>query len=426
MKTLLRASALFLLLLLSLLPIDACAEGFAFDASGRITEQVICLDLKKDYLLNPGAGSMSFPRWTNRLYLYENVTVSYKNARFVGRVRPTLQSTPGGYSEGDFLTDDAYVEMRFQDRYFAYTGKRNIREGVAYGANPVDFLGEKKKVDWTLREEERRVEREGNYLAGLDLFFRNATLTAIFAPHLSGNQQEEDRLLLKAAFLLERIKTDATLLYYYGDKPGAGLAVSTTAGHSLVLYTESALRWNEGRGKIRMISAGTPRTYALVDPGDDSGTYLNLVVGGQYTFDNKVNIIGEYIYNGEGYDACDWRNYIDFVKYAHVNREKGFVSGLMLSYLGQANSITTFGQMRRNYLFARINKPDIGGKVDGSLVFVANLDDRSCLLSPSLVYRLNDRVALTASAQFFIGNKDIEYGMIPWQNAVSAGISVLF
>ncbi len=410
----------------TVLPQATNAAELLVQSSGKITEQVIYLDLKKDYLLNTGSRAAAYPRWSNKLYLYENLTASYGNTRFVGRFRPTLLSAPGGRSEGDFFVDDAYLETNIRDRLFLFAGQRNIRDGVAYGANPVDFLGEKKKVDWTLREEERRVEREGNDVIGFDLFFRNATVSTVYAPRISGNQSEEDRLLVKSSFLLPRAKTDISLIYYHADKSGAGLTASTTAGRSLVLYLESALRWGEGKEKVTLVSDGTPRQYQTTSADDDGGHYLNVVIGGHYTFENKVNIIAEYIHNGEGYKGGEWRNYINYVKYAYDNRQRGYATNLMTSYLASANAITRFGKMRQNYIFTRINKPDIFERLNGSIVFVGNLDDRSCLFNPSVEYAITDRLIFIASGQFFVGGKDVEYGMIPWENAVSAGIKLVF
>ena len=210
------------------------------------------------------------------------------------------------------------MDLGVGEANFFYAGKRNIRDGMGYGANPTDFLGEKKEVDYSKREEERRVERKGNYLVGGDVFFKNTTLTAIFAPRDESWQDEQDRTLIKANYFAEPINTDMSLHLFNGDIPGIGCNISNTPSDNLVLHTEFAYREGSDTKKdISVVTTGPPQVYEVKNLNDQDSHYFDFVLGGSYTFGDGTNLIAEYIYNGDGYNSSEWDEFTGYVKYNH-------------------------------------------------------------------------------------------------------------
>jgi hypothetical protein len=343
--------------------------------------------------------------------------------KFITQTRPTAFSKENKV-EGEFITDEAYFDIGIGEGNFLYLGKRNIRDGVAYGANPTDFLGEKKFVDFSKREEERRVERKGNYLAGGELFFKNATLAAVFAPRDESWQNEQDRTLLKANYFAEAINTDMSLHLFNGDIPGIGANVSSTVSDNLVLHTEFAFREGSDTKKdIELVSAGgggAPRMYAVRDLNDQDEVYCNLVAGGSYTFGDGTNIIVEYIYNGDGYNSSEWDQFTDFLKYNNDAYKNNLFGGLPKGNLALANNrIVNFREMRRNYLFTRLSNSTLIENLDGQLVFTFNADDTSLVTFLSLDYTLGSNTVLGLSSTIFSGDSESEFGMSYFNHQVS-------
>ncbi|MBI5327624.1 MAG: hypothetical protein HZB80_04965 [Deltaproteobacteria bacterium] len=394
------------------------AQEFTYEFSGKIIEQPAYYFLKDDYLLNPNGEILDFSLSKNRFYGDINFNLDYQNFKFISKFRPTVLSDKKDTNIKTII-DDGYLDIGFKDRFFLYLGKRNIRDGVGLGSNPTDFLGEGKEVDMAKREEERRVEREGNYLIGMDTYFKDITLTAIFAPHIKELQDEKDRVILKAGFLMEPLNTDISFHYFNSSIPGAGINISTTIGESLVLHTESALRWGSDRKIVRLIQEGSPNLYEIYHPDDNQTIYPHIAAGGHYTFKDGTNVILEYLYNGDGYNSEEWNTLKGFIKYSYDEYKTGFLKELMKGNLLQANEIMRFRELRRNYIFARISNSGITEKIDGALVFLLNTDDKSFLIYPSVDYKIKGNTTVGFSAIIFVGENDTEFGMTHWGSEVS-------
>jgi len=399
------------------------AQDLTYEVNGKIIEQFTFYHLKKDDLLNPNQKIFDLSNWKNRFYADINLGLKYKNTRLVSKVRPTILSDDNKTILHAPI-DDLYIDQMSKEIFF-YVGKKNVKDGVAFGSNPTDFLGEEKEVDFTKREEERRTEREGNYLVGLDTFYRDIAWTAILAPRVHDWQEQRTRVLLKASYLLESLSTDMSLHYFNGDASGIGLNLSHTAHDNLVLYTETAFRRGSNKKIVHLISEGNPNTYSIEDM-DNSEIVPHVVTGGHYTFENGTNIICEYIYNGDGYNQGAWDEFERFIAYNNDQFKKGLFLDSTSRNLAQANQIVTFRQMRKNYLFTRISNLPILNKIDGALVLFINLDDRSFLVNPSLDYKVNEDSAIGLSSNIFVGNKTKEFGMMHWGEDVTLSYKYYF
>ena len=392
---------------------DGFSQEFGYQFDNVIYEQPFHDFIDKGNLLNPGNEILRLPDWTNKTWDKINFNLYYDILRLNTQFRPTLLWQEGHNAKFNFFTDEAYLDVRFGKSLFLYAGKRNFVEGVAFGFHPTDFLGQFKKVDFSLREEERRVQREGNWLVGGDTFFKNMTLSAIYAPHLGDWQDEQNRVLLKGRVLAESINTDMALYVYYGDIPSLGLDVASTVSKDLVLFTESALRRGSQRWAITQTSMPTdtsPAMYRFTSPDKDK-VYAQVVVGGNYTFKDGTNLILEYIYNGDGYSSGGWDQFSDFIKYNNNAYSLNFFKGLAKSNLVRGVSLMQFGQMRKNYAFLRVSNNTAIKDLDGQLILTGNLNDASCLAYLSVDYNITKSLIAGIYGMMSVGKKDSEFGM---------------
>lgn len=408
----------------------AHSQGFDYELGGVIYEQPAYFLIDDDNYLNPDNEFLQFSDWVNRFYGRITFNLKHKDAKFISQFRPTILSEEG-HTDADLITDDAYLDVDLGGGYFLYVGKRNIRDVIAYGTNPTDFLGENKKIDFTKREEERRIERKGNYLIGVDAFLKNIFLSAIYAPKIDDWQEEKDRVLLRGTYFAESINTDMSLHLFNGDIPGIGFDMSSTVSDNLVLHTESAFRWGSEKQEIAVVngvSDSAPRIFKfeLRDIDDSHKVYPYIVVGGSYTFTDGTNLICEYIYNGDGYSNSEWDDLTDFIKSNNDAYRSNFFTGLTAGNLGQANDIMKFREMRRNYIFLRLSNSTLIEKLDGQLVFQLSLDDLSFLTFPTIDYKVGTNTVLGLSSTMFFGEDDSEFGMMYWHADVSLLLKYYF
>lgn len=408
-----------------LLTPDSYSQEFGYQFDNVIYEQPAYYWVEKGNLLNPGNEILKLPDWTNKTWDKINLNFYYDILRFNTQFRPTLFFQEGESGKAHFYTDEAYLDGRLGNKLFLYAGKRNLVEGVTYGVYPTDFMGQFKKIDFSLREEERRVQRQGNYLVGGDTFFKNITLSALYAPKIDRWQDEKDRVLLKGKLLVESINTDMALHLFYGDIPGIGLDVSSTVSDNLVLFTGSALRRGSQKPTITVTSMGSdtiPRIFKFTSPDKDK-EYPQIVVGGSYTFKDGTNLIAEYIYNGDGYTEGEWKQFRDFVRYNNKSYLNNFFRDLAAGNLASGVSIMQFGQMRKNYAFLRISNNTAIKDLDGQFVVSANLNDGSWLNYFSIDYTITKSLIAGIYGLVNFGKKDTEYGM---QYANTVGLLIRY
>jgi hypothetical protein len=397
---------------------DSGSKFIQHDIQCKLIPQFSYFNLKDDNPLNPD-NILDIPTYKSKLYLETKMNFYFGNkVSLISKFRPELYSDKSlEESDQKLYIDDLYFDMSIGLGSFFYVGKKNICTGVAFGANPTNFLGEGKAVDTTKKAEERRALREGNYLAGMNLFFDNITLSMATAPWIDGLQEEKTRFSFKGDFLLDTLNTDFSLLYFNSQKSGIGMNTSTSIGEPLVLYTETALRWGKTGKKLKLTKEGIPNIspdiYTL-EQVDNS--YLNLVFGGQYTFNDGTNVICEYIYNGAGYNQDEWNFFYDVIDYSYKEYKKDFVKESMQTNLLQANDIMDFNKMRKHYIFARINNSYVRDDFDKTLVCMLNTDDSSFLINPSIDYKINPNMVIGLSSTIFIGDMDSEFGLLYWSD----------
>ena len=234
---------------------------------------------------------------------------------------------------------------------------------------------------------------------------------------------------MKGNLFAESINTDMSFHIFYGDIPGIGFNISSTISDNLILHTESAFRRGSEKVEVTVLSAGSnvaPRIFEITELDDDHKVYPHIVIGGSYTFGDGTNIIGEYIYNGDGLNSSEWDEFAEFIKYNHDAYRNDFFKGLATGNLGQANGIMKFREMRKNYVFIRLSNSTIFEKIDGQLVFYVNADDMSFLTFPSIDYKAGENTVVGLSSTIFSGENDSEFGMMYTKSQIDLVVKYYF
>ncbi|MBI4650474.1 hypothetical protein HY745_04145 [Candidatus Desantisbacteria bacterium] len=277
----------------------------------------------------------------------------------------------------------------------------------------------------TKKPEERNIEREGNYLIGLDNYNKNFLFTAIYAPHIKDLQQIVNRSLLKVQFMITPIKTDMSLYYFNGDIPGIGTGISKTINEQYTFYTESVLRRGSDIKKLIPVGNNISSIYKISELYNQDETHPHIAAGSRYKFNSNMNLIFEYIYNGDGYSGKEWDEFIRLLKYSSSKYKEGSFTDIRIANLLLANKIIKFKEMRNNYFYTRISVQDIM-MIDTDLTLFLNADDKSFFLNPTAVYNINKDSTILLSVITYSGNNDTEFGMTHWANEVCMRYKYLF
>jgi len=128
-----------------------------------------------------------------------------------------------------------------------------------------------------------------------------------------------------------------------------------------------------------------------------------------------TNVIVEYFYNQDGYNAKEWRSFIDLVNQNNVSLlySSEDLNGISLSNLSLENSLLTFRSLRQHYLFFRINKKNLLWDIEGTAAFFINMNDGSFVVNPRLEYQWGKGLSFSAGALVFQGGHGTEFGLPP-------------
>lgn len=403
--------------------------GLRVDWFGHVTEEPIYFVLRRDTRVNPRSEILTFPERQNRTYGNLNATIASGPLKLVTKLRPTVEIRP---AETDFTlpVDDLYMDANLFQRAFLTLGVKNYREGVGLSFNPTDFLAEAKEQDFSKREEERRADRAGNLVAGVDVFFKNFTLSALVVPHVLDLQDGETRALFKVSVLFEAAKLDSSVLYFLADRPGVGFHLSKTVGQQLELHAEAAGRWGSPRKQVRKtqeaIDTVRPALFEIRDPPDRDKVFAELVVGGNYTFSDGTNIISEYYFVQDGYTGRQWDRVLELVEFSRSRFLAGVFGDLPRSNLLRANELLTFRRLRQHYLFFRFHNAKFFEQFDTSVSFLLNAEDRSFAVAPIIDFVGLKNFRLGINATILEGGRDSEFGLAPFESRVSLVLRYFF
>ncbi|MBU0701902.1 hypothetical protein KKE26_11545 [bacterium] len=412
---------LIAILVLTTFPFQANASmsDATLEFQGVFVNQTTHNQLNGNTLLNQ-SNLGTLPEWENKLYNDSSINLTYKEwLKLMLKTRPTW--TINNEERGSFrnFVDDAYMDIKIRDTSFLTIGRENLQEGVGLIYNPTNFLSEGKAVDYSQREEERKKNREGNYLLRFESIKEKQTFSFLIAPKIGNLQEEYPRQQLRLYSLMG--DTDASLSYFHGKQEKLGLNLSGVVGNNIELHTEIALGKGSDRRFLRKKSEiGPPDSgiyeYETYDPLDKEKTFLRALMGGHYTWTNKTNLIIEYFFNQDGYSQSEWNEFIEMVKDADSklkNPPIGFTEGIFKENLRLANSLMTYRSLRKNYFFFRLSNPEIFDCYDSQLSVLLDVDDKSCVVMPSVDYNGVKNIVIRFGINWFSGDSQSEFGLVP-------------
>jgi hypothetical protein len=237
--------------------------------------------------------------------------------------------------------------------------------GTGYAWNPTSFIGPKKNP---ADPNDRLSAYTGVEMVKTDLFFRGTSVSLYALQHA-----------VFAARVYRLVNDTDVSLVMRRDRNGTqqGIAVARVFGDALELHGEAARR--------------------------------KVLLGAQYTFTNKVNVVAELYRSGDGGTAAMMRNVSQLAEDGDLRDANAHYAPL---------------QMARNYSFLRGDLPF--GKNDLELITITNLRDRSSIIRATYTRKLSSRVNAYLIETEFAGKRDSEFALIQIARQTIFGLRLYF
>ncbi|NQT96897.1 MAG: hypothetical protein HQ562_04065 [Candidatus Marinimicrobia bacterium] len=296
-----------------------------------------------------------------------------------------LDELPYQLSDTLFL-DNIFLEFH-HDRFDLTLGRQQIPSGVGYAWNPTDLFNTKDMMDPTY-------EDTGVPATRIDVpFGLSTTFTGILQLKDTWDNTTQyyqaktglgnfDLSLIYGRFNYSETSLKAILidsLGQFGLSPGAKIPIPDTQTRTRELFGFNA------EGELFGLGARAELAVNRLDYDSDSLKY-EFIIGGDYTFDNSLYLLGEFYHNDFGVkvDDTEFDDYLIFLA-------------------GQRKSLN------QNYFFLMAMYP-LTDLLSGSLFGIANLDDGSLAINPQLTYNIFEDVELSLLVSVFVGDDRDEFG----------------
>jgi hypothetical protein len=291
-------------------------------------------------------------------------------------------------------------------------GRKIERWGTGYAWNPTGVVNPRKNpADPT----DRRSAFRGVDMVSADLFIKSWDVTLMAVPEIDWTGKSGRRLpsagwAARAYRLVKGTDVAFTASGGNGLPNSQGLSLARVFGNALELHGEAAYISDS----VRLL----PRFGDLVPV---RRPHAEVLVGGQYTFPNNINVVGEFYHTGQGLDAQEWRDFRGFAQSAETRLEQGGVGPFLTS-----NTAFTPLQMSKNYSFLRVFWPVYRSKIEIETIVINSLRDGSGIVRPGVRWKVARNWSVYGIYSEFVGNAQTEFGHIQIKRGVDIGIRYYF
>jgi len=362
----------------------------------------------------------------SKAFVYSDVSLIYQNGWLFydkdGNGGRTLLDDHDVSTLRPFVVpSELYVSVSPKPWLNLLLGKKRIIWGSGFAFNPTDLINPPKDPT------DPNFQRAGQWVARIELPFEKFTISTLFTPQVlyqqnglpfammkypsyqlvDGTKPADDayHYLFAARLYLLLFNTDINLFYYFSNKYNDSFENASRFGGSFSRYffTDYELHvetlFQFGSGKLypsqACASGGicNPLTALSASKLSDGNLYPRLLVGGRTQFRDESTLSVEYYYQGDGYSAQEFEDYLRLLSRAQM-------AGIspMQPTGGTSGSIPqrfSFDPLRRHYLIVNYNKPKIRDDWAIGATLIAGLTDLSGTLSPTVSWSAQEWLQLS-------------------------------
>jgi hypothetical protein len=386
-----------------------------------------------DWYWNQGFGEWDDATFDEELLSAELDAMLFLDARPDENLRVFLKGDleyPFEFREDDPDTDDKdetrnfddvfhitelFSDFDYKDAVFFRGGKQTINWGVGYFYSPANLLN-----ITTIDPEDPEAEQEGPLAVKMQYPFgiNNAYLYVV----PQGDKPDDTIIAPKLEFVVGGWELGMGGLYR-PDEDIAPSLMTTVSGawRDFDLFAEGIARYGSDRtfvteSDLRFVDVPGigPVPVSLETDDRDDEWFLSATAGFRYSYtddDGKfiINLLGQYFYNAEGYTE----EFLD---------DNATDIGTLVA-AGEINILDVAYQPGEHYAAASASWTNVLDS-DLSIVasWIANLSDESQIVLPSVSWRIDDGLSVSANARFTLGESGDEYS--PQGDSATYGISL--
>ncbi len=319
---------------------------------------------------------------------------------------------------------ELYLSWEAAPETFLDAGRINLRNGVAGGFNPTDFLRANSVVVRTSEDPGAlRQNRLGTAMLRLQAVGPRGALTALYAPRLTRKRSDSDhplslalqrtnadaRWLVKGSYRIADQLSPEVMAFDTGDAVLAGANLTWLMGDATVGHAEWA-----GGARRSLLARAT-------GAADSAAAFRQALAAGlTYTTPWRQTLTLEYQFNGAGLSRSAWRSL----------RAEAPRRGAGAAHYGTLRRHAQEQQepLTRSAWFARLAWPEAFGVSELELGALArgNPFDRSRMAQLEASYHASAHLSLTANWALYRGAPDSEYGTLRRSDALSLRLSYFF
>lgn len=340
-------------------------------------------------------------------------------------------------TEGYLL--EGYLQWQSPTRTLVVdAGKIRVEWGSGYAWNPTQLLKMPTKHSNSLVD-----DHEGTGMLRVSWNWDLLTLTAIAADPVEeplADDEDPIQAVVKGSIVLDQWEIEMVYSRVRDHAPASGVSFSGLLSDAFEIHGEWSTTRERDRNRIEKTAEGInmgplvlPARYDYIP--DERGVDFNrILLGGQFTFANDMNIIFELFRTTHGYDESEWKNARNGIEAAlsgdaWKNSDFPYTTSRGNPYAGfLLNTLSAIRQeqLRRNYLFLRFTSGETDHRWEWEQILMLNLDDSSQMHQLELHKSWHDSLNSSLALTVFSGSEISEFGLHPYRERFALAVDYHF
>ncbi len=424
-------ACIFLFLICAALPLQAEDETeqvpSPFSYSYRLIDENEHIDSAHS-LLNP-SNILQRPDTRVEAGIIGNITYKKFDGAFESEFRLGYHyitgKSPLPFSDESVITqiNQLYYQKKLEN-YSFLIGRKKVRWGVGYCYSPTDLISQ-------LRNPEDPEDRL-SLIKGTDIFMLsrindNGQIDLVYVPEtdwsMNNNFIQKSRLGMRWYRFIDPFDLSLVGIVAGEHHWSTGFNTSVTFGKALELHAEYL--YTSPNNKRYPIAGINPEEFVYPYFTTHDEKIHDIVLGGQYTFDNNWNLTLEYIYRSAGYSDDEFNAYARHIDYLNSNFRNNV--NPVLANAGLQESAYNFSlPLRKHYLFSRLYNSNFWKSFSLDMFSSVSIVDGSGFLVVMPKFEGGKDFEIYLRLKKFWGNNKTEFGLVPDDLSALVGLSLFW
>lgn len=344
-----------------------------------------------------------------------------EESRFYGSLKTSWPFTTSTSAE----VFELFSDFSWNDSLYFRFGKQTVNWGVGYFFSPANILN-LQEIDPT--DPTAQLEGPVALRALYPIPGTQHNLWAYTVFNSATMKPEDTAVAAKAEFVFGGWELGVGG-YYQKDDPIRGMLTAVGSVGQFSVFGEATVARGSDRSWVTSVSPLLASSGFVSTKTDDESIFFQGTTGFRYTIsDANITVLGQYLYDGEGYSNADREARIDEATASETAIKALLAMNPLVTDVDAAFS----GFLKRliygsgqHYAAATFSKSELlVDDLSFSVFAMGNLSDFSGYIKPTLSYSFFDGLSLSTSASFAVGYDNGEYVVLNDGHALSLSVTL--